>query len=71
MSIMPAAADARIGSGHAAVENRPPAREVLGFPEDRFCAWLIALGHPADRPLRPLRLPDRRPFDEVVHSERW
>lgn len=71
MSIMLAAADAGIGSGHAAVENQSLAREILGFPEDRFCAWLIALGYPADRPLRPVRTPDRRPFDEVVHRERW
>ena len=71
MSVMLAAADAGIGSGHAAVEDQHLAREILGFPEDRFCAWLIALGHPADRPLRPVRRPDRRPPDEVVHRERW
>jgi nitroreductase len=33
--------------------------------------YLIGLGHPADRPLRPIANPDRRPFDEVVHWERW
>jgi nitroreductase len=71
MSIMLAAADAGIGSGHAAVEKQQLAREILGFPEDRFCAWLIALGYPADRPLRPVRTPSRRPWDEVVHHERW
>ena len=71
MSIMLAAADAGIGSGHAAVENQQLARDILGFPEDRFCAWLIALGYPADRPLRPMRVPNRRPFDDVVHRERW
>ena len=71
MSIMLAAADAGVGSGHAAVENQELAREILGFPEDHFCAWLIALGYPDDRPLRPVRTPDRRPWDEVVHRERW
>ncbi len=71
MSIMLAAADAGIGSGHAAVENQHLAREILGFPEDHFCAWLIALGYPADRPLRPVRVPNRRPFDEVVHRGQW
>ncbi len=71
MSIMLAAADAGIGSGHAAVENQQLAREILGFPEDRFCAWLIALGYPADRPLRPVRLPNRRPWSDVVRRERW
>lgn len=71
MSIMLAAADAGIGSGHAAVRDQSLAREILGFPEGHFCAWLIALGYPADRPLRPRRAPDRRPFDEVVHRARW
>jgi nitroreductase len=71
MSIMLAAADLGIGSGHAAVREQDLARELLGHPDDRFCAFLIALGHPADRALVPLRHPDRRPFEEVVHRGRW
>jgi hypothetical protein len=53
MSITLAAADLGIGSAHAAVSDQELARRLLGVPEDRFCAWLIALGVPADRPLRP------------------
>ena len=34
-------------------------------------AYLLGLGYPADRPLRPIRKPNRRPFDEVVHRGRW
>jgi nitroreductase len=71
MSVAIAAADLGIGSGHAAVGDQELARELLGFPPDRFCAYLIALGHPADRPLAPLRQIDRRPFDDVVHRGRW
>jgi nitroreductase len=71
MSVAIAAADLGIGSGHAAVGDQELARELLGFPPDRFCAYLIALGHPADRPLAPLRKINRRPFDDVVHRERW
>jgi nitroreductase len=71
MSIMLAAADLGVGSGHASVGDQPLARRILGLPEDRFCAWLIALGYPADRPLRPIQRPDRRPFDDVVHRDRW
>ncbi len=71
MSILLAAADQGIGSCHAAVEDQAMAREVLGLPTDRECMWLIALGYPADRPLAPARRPTRRPFDEVVHRERW
>jgi hypothetical protein len=32
---------------------------------------MLALGYPADRPLRPLTKINRRPFDEVVHRGRW
>jgi nitroreductase len=71
MNMMVAATDLGIGSGHTAVADQDKAREVLGFPPDRRCAYLIALGYPADRPLRPIRNPTRRPFDEVVHRERW
>jgi nitroreductase len=71
MSIMVAAADLGIGSGHASVGDQALAREILGLPEDRECAWLIALGYPADRPLAPIERPNRRPFDEIVHRERW
>jgi nitroreductase len=71
MSIAIAAADLGIGSGHSAVGDQERARELLGFPENRFCAYLMALGHPAERPLAPLRRIDRRPFEEVVHRGRW
>lgn len=71
MSIMLAAADQGIATGHTAVADQDLARELLGFPDDRRCAYLIALGYPADRPLRPISTPDRRPFDEVVHRGRW
>jgi len=71
MAIQIAAADLGVGSGHAAVSDQGKAREVLGFPEDRYAAYLIDLGYPAGRPLKPIRKPDRRPFDEVVHRGRW
>lgn len=67
MSIMLAAADLGIGSAHSAVGEQDLARRILDLPVDRECAWLIALGYPADRPLALIRRPDRRPFDEVVH----
>ncbi len=47
------------------------ARAVLGLPADRCCVYLMALGYPADAPLRPIRRPDRRPFTDVVHRGRW
>jgi nitroreductase len=71
MAMMLAAADLGIGSGHASVADQDLARRVLGTPEDRYCAYLIALGYPADRPLTTIRRPDRRPFEDVVHWDRW
>src|SRR6266567_2462879 len=71
MAMLIAAADLGIGSGHAAVADQHQARRVLGLPEDRYAAYLIDLGYPADRPLRPIRKPNRRPFGEVVHRDRW
>jgi nitroreductase len=71
MSVMLAAADLGIGSAHAGVHDQELARRLLGFPEERFCALLITLGVPADRPLTPIERPDRRPFTEVVHRGHW
>ena len=71
MAIAIAAADLGVGTGHAAAEDQDLARDVLGFPEDRFLAYIMSVGYPADRPLRVIEHPDRRPFDEVVHAGRW
>jgi len=71
MSIMISAADLGVGTAHAAVTDQDLARRILGFDEGRFCAWLIALGFPSDRPLTPIKRPTRRPFDDVVHRGRW
>ncbi len=71
MAMMIAAADLGIGSGHSAVADQAKARELLGLSPDRRVAFLIDFGYPADRPLKPIVRPDRRPFDEVVHRGRW
>jgi nitroreductase len=69
--MMLAAADLGIGSGHSAVIDQEQAQRVLGFPDGHLAIYLIGLGYPADRPLRPLTKPNRRPFDEVVHWGHW
>jgi nitroreductase len=71
MSIMLAAADLGIGSGQAGVMDQAKARGLIAFPDDWYCGWVIGLGHPADRPLRPIERPNRKPFAEVVRRERW
>ncbi len=71
MSMMIAAADLGIGSGHSAVADQELARTILGHPQDRFCVALMSLGYPKERALAPLQQPDRRPFAEVVNRGRW
>lgn len=71
MSMMIVAADLGIGTAHASVADQNLAREILGFPEDRFCSNLISVGRPAAGSLRPIKTPKRRPFAEVVHRGRW
>jgi nitroreductase len=71
MCMLLAATDLGIGSGHSAVGDQEACRRILGVPGDHSCAYMVALGYPADRPLRPVLSPDRRPFDEVVHRGHW
>jgi nitroreductase len=66
-----AATDLGIGSAHSAIGDQDKAREILGFPDGYIAAYMIGLGYPADRPLRPIVKPDRRPFTEVVHRGGW
>jgi nitroreductase len=68
---MLAAADLGIGSGHSSVGEQDLARQLLGLPAGKTCAFLVSLGYPAGRPLAPIQHPDRRPFDEVVHRGHW
>ena len=66
-----AAADLGIGTGHSSVSDQDKAREILGVPGGYVVSFLLGVGYPADRPLKPIVKPDRRPFDEVVHHGRW
>jgi nitroreductase len=71
MAMMIAAADLGIGAGHSAVGDQELAQRLLGIPPGRIVAYLLDFGYPAGRPLRPIRNPNRRPLDEVVHLGRW
>lgn len=71
MQMMIAAADRGIGSGHSAVGDQDAARSVLHVPQDKLVAFVIDLGYPADRPLRPGTRLKRRFFEEVVHRNGW
>lgn len=69
--MMITATDLGIGSGHSAVRDQAQAQRVLGFRNGYRAVFMIGFGYPADRPLRPLNNPNRRPFDDVVHWGRW
>ena len=71
MAMMLAATDLGIGTGHSSVGDQEKARAILGVPDDHLVAFMLGVGYPADRPLTPIRKPNRRPFDEVVHHGRW
>jgi nitroreductase len=66
-----AATDLGIGAGHSSVGDQTKARAILNVPDTHIVSYLIGLGYPSDRPLRPIAQPNRRPIDEVVHHERW
>lgn len=66
-----AAADLGIGTGHSSVGDQEKARAILAVPEGYLVSFLLGIGFPADRPLKPIAKPDRRPFHEVVHHGRW
>ncbi len=70
-AMMLAAADLGIGTGHSSVGDQEKARAILGVPDDHQVAYLLGIGYPADRPLRPIAKSNRRPLDEVVHQQRW
>jgi nitroreductase len=70
-AIMVAAADLGIGTGHSSVGDQVKARGILGVPADHDVAFLIGIGYPADRPLKPILKLNRLPFDEVVRRDHW
>lgn len=72
-SMMLAAWELGIGSVPATVYDHALARELLGYPEDRHCEYLLSFGYPADPAdlTRPPKPGGRRPLDELVHDERW
>jgi nitroreductase len=62
-----------IGSCPATVYDQALARELLGYPDEMWCEYILSFGYPADpgRLTAPNRPGGRRPLDEVVFQERW
>jgi len=72
-NMMLAAWELGVGSCPATVYEQPVAREILGFPGDRWCGYVLSVGYPADPEdlTRQPRAGGRKPLDEVIHRERW
>jgi nitroreductase len=71
MAMTIAATDLGIGTGHSSVGDQQKAREILGVPAGHLVSYLLGIGYPADRPLKPILKPNRRPFADVVRRGRW
>jgi nitroreductase len=71
IQMMIAATDLGIGSGHSSVGEPELAARILELPAGKLAQYIIDFGYPADRPLKPILKPRRRPFDEVVHRDKW
>ena len=62
-----------IGSCPATVYEHDRAREILEYPADMHCEYVISFGYPADPAVltAPPKAGGRRPQGDVVHRERW
>jgi nitroreductase len=62
-----------VGSCPATVYEQDLAREILGYPADHHCEYVLSFGHPADpeRLVRPNKAGGRRDIGEMLHRERW
>jgi nitroreductase len=67
-----AAQELGIGSCLGTVYHPDQVRDILGHPQDMHAAHVISFGYPAPDPNRKgAGKAGRRPFDEVVHWDKW
>jgi nitroreductase len=62
-----------IGAVPATVYEHDLCRQILGYPADFHCEYILNFGYPANAESmhRPLRAGGRKSLDEVVFHERW
>jgi nitroreductase len=62
-----------VGSCPATVYEHERAREILGYPADMQCEFILSFGYPKDTSVmtRPNRPGGRRAVEDLVHEERW
>lgn len=65
--------DLGIGSVPATIYDHGLARELLGYPEDHHCEYLLSFGYPADASAvrARKRLGGRKRLVDVAHYETW
>ena len=72
-NMMLAAWELGIGGVPATVYEHDLARQLLGYPADRHCEYLLSFGYPADPDAltRPNKAGGRQALTDIVHDERW
>jgi len=72
-NMMLAAWELGIGSAPATVYDHDLARRLLGYPGTHHCEYILSFGYPAESAVlnAPNKSGGRKPFDEMVHDERW
>jgi nitroreductase len=68
-----AAWDLRVGSVPATVYDHDLCRQILGFPADQHCEYVLSFGWPQipDDLTRPPKAGGRLTADEILHWEHW
>ena len=68
-----AAWDMGIGSAPATVYDHALARELLGYPDDHHCEYVLSFGYPANPSVMtaPKQSGGRVSLNDIVHKERW
>lgn len=72
-NMMLAAWELGIGSVPATMYEHDRARELLGYPADQHCEYVLSFGYPAnpDDLTGPPKAGGRLALDDLVHEERW
>lgn len=71
MLILLAVVDEGLAAGFAGFHDLAGARGALGIPEEVTPLGVVPIGHPAPDKRSASLKRGRRPFDEVVHWEKW
>ncbi len=68
-----AAWDLGIGSCPATVYEQDVCREILGYPDDHHCEYILSFGYPEDPTdlTRPPKPGGRHDLASLIHEERW